>query len=225
MDERLLILEYAKLILSPQVVTGIVVVIVFVVLRNAIRALLSRIASIRFPGGEVLTARQEQQSSERLPKQAAPVPSAPEAAPVALKEPGPTNQAAPVPSAPEAAPVELTEQQSKDIQSLITSEKLNARLWEYRYLNYYLVFRTQAVLTWLASREQPITKSLLDSDLMAYIPEAGERAAICRALETHHLIESRGDLVEITPKGREYVDWRGPLQPPPTPPATSAVPS
>jgi len=43
------------------------------------------------------------------------------------------------------------------------------------------------------------------------IVSAEERDAIMTALQAHHLIQIKEDLIEVTPKGREYISWRGPL--------------
>ena len=89
-------------------------------------------------------------------------------------------------------------------------------MWEYRYLNYYLVPATQRVLEWLASLNTRTSYSFFDTLWMPAIPSAEERRAIINALETHHLIQFQGELIEVTPKGREYIQWRGPLPPPAT---------
>ena len=52
-----------------------------------------------------------------------------------------------------------------------------------------------------------------DSQLMAFENSAVERRAIFVALQNHHLIDTTGDLIEITPKGRDYLEWRRPLPP------------
>jgi hypothetical protein len=46
------------------------------------------------------------------------------------------------------------------------------------------------------------------------IPSATERKAILSALENHHLIQLENGLVSVTPKGQEYIEWRGPLPEP-----------
>ena len=47
------------------------------------------------------------------------------------------------------------------------------------------------------------------------IPSANERQAIINALQMHHLVirEEYSDMIRVTPKGREYQEWRGTLPP------------
>jgi len=104
----------------------------------------------------------------------------------------------------------------QQIGHLLQSERANAFLWEYRYLNLFLARSTQLVLDWLGTLQQPISVNLLDSHLQAYIVDAQERVAILTALQNHHLILIQNNLVQITPKGREYLQWRGPLPAAPT---------
>jgi hypothetical protein len=53
-----LILEYFKVFLSPQVIAGSAVFTFFLLFRGDIKALLLRIAKIRFPGGAELSTPQ-----------------------------------------------------------------------------------------------------------------------------------------------------------------------
>ena len=52
---------------------------------------------------------------------------------------------------------------------------------------------------------------MYDSFWMPLIPNPIERGAILDALRNHHLILLQGHMIEVTPKGKEYVQWRGPL--------------
>src|SRR5262249_48231071 len=93
-------------------------------------------------------------------------------------------------------------------------------LWEYRYPNLFLVPSTQVVLAWLATLNTPLTKALFDATLQQSIPNPQERSAIFAVLSSHHLITDEQDLVRVTPKGREYLQfrrqtgWGPPLSPP-----------
>ncbi len=102
---------------------------------------------------------------------------------------------------------------------LIQSERANAALWEYRYLNQFLVRSTQLVLDWIAGLPNGISTAFFDSQLQAHISLANERFAILNALQRHHLISVRDGLIQVTDKGREYLSWRGPM--PPIPPGTA----
>ena len=72
---------------------------------------------------------------------------------------------------------------------------------------------TQYVLDWLAATTH-VTASFYNAMWLPLIMNADERLAILTALQAHHLITIRGDLIEVTPKGREYIQWRGPLPSP-----------
>jgi len=170
---------------------------------------LDRIASIRLPGGSELL----------MPQQAA------------RNVLAATTEASVEPALPEPG-------DSADAAARIKTERERAYLWEYRYLNYFLVPKTQIVLDWLVSR-QPMGIGTYDTWLMQYVPNAEERLAVLGALQTHHLVDVQDDLITVTPKGREYVRWRGPASeflrarfgarpsdfPPPPPPEPLAPPT
>jgi hypothetical protein len=70
-----------------------------------------------------------------------------------------------------------------------------------------------------------VTYSQYDS-LLAQEVSAEERKAIIDALTMHLLIQRKGDLIEVTPKGREYIRLRGPLPSiPGLPGVTAGLPS
>jgi hypothetical protein len=187
-----LILEYIKSILSAPVIAGAVAFAVLALFRNDIKALLVRIAKIRLPGGtEVSTSQitKTEEAAENKP----------------LDKPPP-------PAEPPALPPSLDPRELEQVEQLLDAERARAYLWEYRYLNFFLVYHTQQVLDWFASLPSGTSASLFDSVWFPLIPSAGERQAIINALQAHHLIQLRGDHVEVTPKGREYIAWRGPAQ-------------
>lgn len=118
----------------------------------------------------------------------------------------PTNASVPSDQAVSAQFVELRQQ---------------AIFWEYRYLNLFLVHRTQIVLDWLIDRQakgQPTTVGYYDAELTSRVISPGERAAIVQALEAHALVAVNNTLLVVTDKGLDYVRWRGPLQQLPTTP-------
>lgn len=182
-----LVLEYLRVFLSPAPVASVVVLVFVLCFRAEVRALIDRIATIRFPGGEVSTTQLEQSLQE------------------------PDVSAPPQPPPDPAHLLDLPADQQQRLRESIEAERERARLWEYRFLNYYLVPHTQLVLDWLVSRRQRTTAQLFDSFWMHLIPDPRERSAVLSALRTHHLIDLQGDLLEVTHKGREYIAWRSPL--------------
>lgn len=192
MEIAKLILEYLKVLLSTPVVAGAIAIAFIVLFRGDIRALMRRVATIRFPGGEVSTSQVER-SSEVTPTTGA-TPKVPPSEQVVL----PQN-------------IALTPEQVKQLAEIFQAERARAYLWEYRYLNYFLVPLTQRVLDWLASLKDRPTYTLYDTLFTQAVPSTEERKAIIDALAAHHLIQLKGDLIEVTPKGREYIQWRRPL--------------
>lgn len=190
MSTAQLVLDYLKVLLSTQVVAGIVCFTFLCMFREDIKALLLRIAKIKFPGGTEVstpqTAKQEEKTAE------------PDKLPTPPKE-------------DVKLPVTLQPEEMKKVAELFQAERARAYLWEYRYLNYFLAYGTQKVLDWLASLPSRTSCDLFDTFWLPYIPSAEERTAIITALQAHHLIQIQDNLIEVTPKGREYIQWRGPL--------------
>ena len=190
-----LVLEYLKVALSPQTLAAAVAIVFFLAFKDDIKALMRRIAKIRFPGGSELSTSQAERASENVVTAHAN-PPVPPAEQVSL----PQN-------------LSLTPEQVEGIRQLFEAERAKAYLWEYRYLTYFLAPNTQRVLDWLASMQTRTSVSLFDTLWLPAIPSAEERTAIITALQAHHLIQLIGELIDVTPKGREYIQWRGPLPP------------
>ncbi len=65
METAKLVLEYLKVLLSPQIIAGIIGLAILILFREDIKALILRIAKIRFPGGaELSTSQSERQINE-----------------------------------------------------------------------------------------------------------------------------------------------------------------
>jgi len=187
-----LVLEYLKVLLSPQVVAGAVTFTVLFYFRNQIRAVFDRI-KIKFPGGTELSTSQ----ATTIDGTEKPLPNPPKD--VSANLPLPPN---------------LNQQQLKQVEELLQAERVRSYLWEYRYLNYFLAFHTQHVLDWIASLSSRTTFMLFDTIWLPAIPSAEERRAVITALQAHSLIQIENELIVITPKGREYIQWRGALPKP-----------
>lgn len=117
----------------------------------------------------------------------------------------------------------LTSTDLENLEQIIRSERARAHLWEYRYLNYFLVPATHRVLDWFYNLPQGITAALYHAYWYSLIPQAGEREAILNALEAHFLIDMQTTLLSISPKGREYVEWRGVISPQETSPVPNVT--
>lgn len=191
-----LILEYLKVILTAPVFSGVIAGLVLFLFNEDIKALLKRVAKIKFPGGAEVSTPQSNMLAEEDDKNPPELPNQPI----------------------HGLPLGLTPEQNQTVEQIIRSHISNAYLWEYRYLNLFLVRATQMVLDWLAACTQPVTYAQYDSLWLPTVPAAVERQAIFNALQAHHLInyEPQTGLISITPKGQEYRSWRGELPPIPT---------
>lgn len=144
-----ILLEYLRVFLSSPVVIGVVAIVFIILFRTQIRGLIERVATIRGPGVELTTTQSSKLTSEASRPDELPDVSA---------------EAATVP-----ASIPLTPEQQTQIQELFQAERATAFLWEYRYLNYFLVRHTQEVLDWLASyRPAPPNSCLIASGFHGY---------------------------------------------------------
>lgn len=186
-----IVLDYLKVILSSQVIIGIIIVFLAFQFKGNFKALIDRIAAIKLPGGGELSMPQKAKEKEEdeFSKNKLSVPE--EDAP---RFPG---------------ELKLNEKERNDLKEVFEAERAKSYLWEYRYLNYFLVHNTQKVLDWIISLPQRPTFALVDAVWTAVIPNANERQAMLAALEKHHLIQLKNSLIEVTPKGKEYAQWRG----------------
>ena len=126
--------------------------------------------------------------------------------------------------APSAAPA-LPTVPPTDQDAALSAAQQAARIWQYNFLNLFLVRRTQVVLDWVAGRTaegNPASFDLFDA-IWHFVPRE-ERQAIIRVLTGHALVATDDrNLMTLTPKGRAYVTFRGPL--PPLPGPSSSAPT
>jgi hypothetical protein len=188
-----IILEYLKVILSAPVLFAIIAGVFIFKFSEDIKDLLSRIAKIKLPGGTEVSTPQ----SNRITDDESKSPPISDSVTV------------------EGIPTGLTPDQKHTIEQLVRSHIANTYLWEYRYLNYYLVRGTQIALDWLVGLPEPTTYAYYDSFWRPLIPSANERQAMITALQSHHLIlhDETTNMISVTPKGHEYQEWRGELPP------------
>jgi len=193
-----IVLEYLKVILSAPVIFGGITLTALLLFKSEISKLIGRIASIKIGGAEVSTPQRSQPSENKSSPPEPPSGAGPE------------------------LPTELSPQQKQLVEPIINSLVANAYLWEYRYLNHFLVRKTQVVLDWLSNFDQPIAYAQYDSIFLPLIPSAEERATIIQVLQSHHLVTDNAQLntICLTEKGKEYRQWRGEL--PPIPPANQS---
>jgi hypothetical protein len=158
-----LVLDYIKAVLSPQVIAGAVGFTLLAVFRDDFKALLLRVAKIRLPGGtEVSTSQitKAEEAAENKP----------------LDKPPPADP-------PPSLPASLDHKELEQVKQLLDAERARAYLWEYRYMNYFLVYHTQQVLDWFASLPSSTSLSLFDSAWLPLIPNTDERRAVINALQ------------------------------------------
>lgn len=97
--------------------------------------------------------------------------------------------------------------------NLVNQWKAAAYLWEYRFLNFFLAYHSQQFLDWLCDRTEPMSLEVTNSLWLVKVPDVAERQAVVEAITRHHLAEIRDSMISITPKGREYVEFRGRFDP------------
>ena len=94
-----------------------------------------------------------------------------------------------------------------NVRAAFQAQQAAARMWEYRFLNYFFAPATQAVLDWLISLGAPTTFDAYDTYWLNRIPAANERQAVIDALQMHHCIQFDAPTIVATDKGREYAGW------------------
>ena len=175
-----LALGYLRVLLSAPPV----VLVLMCVFKRDLKALMSRIATIKFPGGQLSTSPQTDP----------------------LKKPG----------LDELPPQEtdLPEGLTPPVRNFIQAQQATSRLWEYHFLNLYFVRNTQQVLDWLVNLPNGgISVERFHAFWLPRIPNPNDRISILTALHNHQLITERETMIEITGKGRDYLEWRGPPRP------------
>jgi hypothetical protein len=187
------ILELLRVLLSWPVVTAVLAIAAGKVFKSDLSLLMSRIARIRFPGGSDISMSQLERASENMSSDDKPdVPELEGGQPLPLPE-----------------GVDFSHEQLEAVRQLYFNERMNAYLWEYRYLNLFLAPNTQNVMDWIGSQTGPVSTSLYNSLWTPLIPSAQEREVIINVLQAHYLTAINNSLITITPKGQEYRDWRG----------------
>lgn len=193
-----LVLEFIKVILSAPVIAGVVVLRLAMIFRAEISSFLGRLFSVKLPGFDM-----EASQAQRL----------------RLEPAAPASIDPPAPSAANPSP--------GDHALAARAENHAAKLWEFRYINMLLVRKTQFVLDWINSCRLPPTISIYNARYLTSIPEAFERRAVLEVLERHELVEFTAEgLMKMTQKGKDYLEFRGPIPPlDEPPPAVSEEPS
>ena len=178
-----LALGYLRVLLSAPPMTVLGVLVLVWVFRSDLKAIMSRIATIKFPGGELSTTSQVIDHTEK------------------------TGPEEPPPDLPEG---HISLEQQELVRSFIQAQQATIRHWEYMYLKDYLVLDTHRVLAWL-NPQNSTSIDVFNAYWWPVIPIAKSRENTILALQNHYLITVRDVMIEITDKGRDYLQWRGPL--------------
>jgi len=186
------LIDYLKVILTAPVLFSLVSLVFIFIFKEDLKALLLRVAKIKLPGGTELSTPQSTRQEEDV-----------------------TSKIEPTIKAIQNLPSDLSAKQKQEVEELIRSHIATSYLWEYRYLNYFLVRGTQDVLDWLVGLQQSTNYAHFDSIWLPIIPSSNERQSIINALQAHHLIQCNDSngLIQVSPKGFEYQGWRGTLPP------------
>lgn len=181
-----LILEFCKVILAWPVCTVLIILFLSIYFKDPITKWLSRL-KIEY-GGATLTSQQptEISSGANLPS-----PSVPKAD---------TN---------DEFVRSLETKNIDELKELIVQWRANAYIWEYQYLNRFLVYNSRKVLCWFYDINRSLNIELVDAFWKTQIPDTDELGAILTALKNHYLVEFYSGQISITPKGREYIEHFG----------------
>jgi hypothetical protein len=221
-----LVLEFLKVLLSWPAIVLALGILFLIRFKDPVNALLHRISALKLPGGSELL----------LPQATMNVLAGTAHAEIRVEAVGQAPGQGGAHGVGDAlVPAQPTGNGPPDAAAeRLRNERERAYLWEYRFLNYFLAPRTQIVLEWLANR-QPTTYATYDTWVMGTVADPVERNAMIDALRSHHLVDIDQELMRVTEKGREYIEWRGPLNqflrgrfgspPPATPPAPILAPA
>ena len=110
--------------------------------------------------------------------------------------------------APPIAQDQLLPTSEDELRKQLLQERAMARRWEYAYLNHFLVPKTQFILDWLY-QQRGAPPSLTWYHTFFITVEQSEKEFILNVFTTHALMKMTGELMQITEKGCEYVEWRG----------------
>lgn len=186
-----LALEYLKVLLSAPVMSAGAALGIALLFRESLQSLFNRVASLKVAGiGELQTSQSSRAEAPGSGGKDDPEPL-----------PAEGQSTAPLPAGP-------TDPQL--LQKLM-AERERAYLWEYRYLNLFLVRGTQLVLDWFAGRAGPTTFAVYDNWWSSIVVDPQERFARVGVLKSHYLLIESNGLLTVSEKGREYLEWRGAL--------------
>lgn len=182
-----LLLDYLKVILAWPFMGTALAVFVVLLFRQSLIKLIDRIRHVKTPFGELETSQQQklENADER-----------------AVSQP---------PEPPVVDEMRLNQAAVEELKQWFQAERAARYIWEYRYLNYFFAPSTQLVLDWLVGLGQSTTRGAYDAYWTPLIQQVGERQAVLHALQMHYLIEldSGGNTIKATEKGKEYAAWDG----------------
>ncbi|CAJ9529009.1 Uncharacterised protein [Burkholderia pseudomallei] len=182
-----LVLEFVKVFLSWPPIVGLAIIVGARYFRTELRNLINRVSSFKILGQELVTQQAKLEGE------------APADGNLPTPDDGAIQQ--------ELQNLEITPEQQAQIKAVFDAERAAARMWEYRYLNYFFADSTQDVLEWLGGFENGTTFDAYETYWMHRIYIANERRAVINALQMHQCIHIDGPTIRITEKGREYAQW------------------
>lgn len=181
-----LVLEYLKVLLTWPMVAALFGAIALNSFSTEFKALINRISSLKLLGQEVAAPQQARMAEEAIAPTAGTAP--PVDAPLTIDG------------------LQLSNEQIAEVRRLFESERAAARIWEYRFLNYFFAPDTQGVLDWIISTNG-VSSDAYETFWIHRIANPIERQAILQALRTHQCIAIDGPMISATAKGREYAGW------------------
>lgn len=96
------------------------------------------------------------------------------------------------------------------LRELVKPERAMRYLWKYRYLNYFFARHTQLVLDWFVGLESSPSYQLFDNFWFQLIPDKEERQTVIDVLSAHFLIQlTEGDIMRLPQKVENIMSGEG----------------
>jgi hypothetical protein len=206
------LIEVLKVLSSWPLVVGLLGTIALLYWRGEIAELISRLATLKAPGGVDIAFSQPQ--------------SPPGVVEAAKAEQSSEQQEAAQRELNELRDAKATSDQERErlytrAVTLLDAQLRESAFWHFSFLRLFYVPRTKIVFRSLCARSAPITYAEFHDFYRVYVPSPLERNAILHALVDHGLVHSPdGVTFTVTDTGYQFLqhlDQFEPMVPPPAP--------
>ncbi len=200
-----LLVDYLAIFFSWPVAAVFIAILMVRIFRGEIGQWLQHLAIRR--GETEVYSRQPSSSLDDTDEKPSPVEDSDSGPRDDLSEPTdrePSKISAPI-AGPSDEKVKIDEEIAR-LKFALERQMKQSKLWEFSYLNLFLIDYTKKVLVWL-SNSGPTATGTYHSAWMKQIPSGNERNTVLGALTHHLLVEGKDGQISVTDKGKEYIDW------------------